>query len=355
MRNAQAADPGFETKNILLIGLNLHSRGYSPEQIMNFHRQLIERTEALAGVQSASIAEHVPLGMGWSSGRMQKPGSSADSDPVQVWANWVGPHYFKTMGLKLHSGREFTEQDIAATFGGKRRFLIINETLARMFWPGEDPLGKQINGREIIGTVKDSKYISLGESPRPFAYHPFAAGGEGTLHVRSAGEPSALISAIRSEVHALDENMPIAEVKTMSEHLQFALFIPRLAGVWIGVLGLLGLALAVNGVYGVMTWFVNQSMRELGIRIALGAQVRDIIMLVLGQAMKMILAGLCLGLTIAIALTHLFSVLLYGVSATDPLTFTGITLLLALIALLACYFPTRRATRVDPMIALRHE
>jgi hypothetical protein len=259
------------------------------------------------------------------------------------------------MGLTLRSGREFTEQDITATLLGRRRFRMINETMARQFWPDEDPLGKQIGGAEIIGIVKDSKYLSLGEAPRPYIYNPFADRGEGILHVRTAGEPALLISSVRGAVQTLDENMAIADVKTMSEHLQFALYIPRLTGSWLGLFGLLGLVLAVNGVYGVMTWFVNQRTQELGIRMALGAQARDILRLVLGQGVKLILAGLCLGLTIAFALTHLFSVLLYGVSATAPLAFAGITLLLALVAVLACWFPARRAARVDPMIVLRHE
>jgi predicted permease len=264
------------------------------------------------------------------------------------------------MGIPLLQGRDFTPQD-----GGEQtRVAIVNESFARRFFPGESAVGRRLSKDgpdnpfwEIVGVVKDSKYWSIGEDPQPFVYFPMMRnyGGSPALVARTTGDPQSLIGAIRHEVRQLDANLPVFDAKTMSEHMRLSLF-PLRAGAWVaGSFAVLALGLAGLGIYGVMNYAVSQRTRELGIRMALGAQTRDVLRLVIRQAMALALTGLALGLAGALAVTRLMKSVLVGVSATDVGTFIGVTLLLAVVVLIACYVPARRAAKVDPLVALRYE
>jgi len=264
------------------------------------------------------------------------------------------------MGIRLPQGRDFTMRDDKE----ESRFAIVNETYAHRFWPGQNPIGKHLSrggpeGQrfEVVGVVKDGKYWTLGEDPRPFVYFPMARDYQSgaSLVVNTSVEPQSMINTIRSEAQKLDANLPLYDVKTMSEHMGLTL-LPLRAGAWVsGSFALLALALAGLGIYGVMTYTVSQRTREIGLRMSLGAQSRDVMVLVVKQGMWLALIGLAIGLAGALALTRLISSVLYGVSATDVVTFAGVTLLLGLVVVVACYLPARRAAKVDPIVALRYE
>jgi putative ABC transport system permease protein len=262
-------------------------------------------------------------------------------------------------------GRTFQQQDNANAPG----VAVINEAFARRYWPGQQPLGKRVQmgvARSgvndapyltVIGVAQVGKYASLGEEATPFIYLNLAQnyGSSPTLIVRTQGNPLDSLPAVRGEVAALDKNLPLFDVKTMRQHLGLALLPARLAGSVVGVFGLVALTLAAAGIYGVMAYSVAQRTREIGIRMALGANARDVLRLVARQGMALALIGMAIGVAAALALTQLLKSLLFGVSATDPLTFAVIALLLIVVALLSCWIPARRATKVDPMVALRCE
>jgi predicted permease len=254
---------------------------------------------------------------------------------------------------------------LSETEAEARGAVIVNEAFARRYWPGQNALGKriQMGGGEgtndapsltVVGVTKDGKYNSLGEEATPFFYRAATQVyvSSPTLLVRTQGNPAEALATVRSAVESLDKNLPLYDVKTMRQHLGLALLPARLAGSALGIFGLLALLLAAAGLYGVMANVVAGRTREIGIRMALGADALAVLRLILQQGMQLVLIGLSLGLAAALAVTHLLKSLLFGVSATDPLTFVGIGLLLTAVALLACWIPARRATRVDPMIAL---
>jgi len=281
------------------------------------------------------------------------------SDVPEIQHSTVWPKYLETMGIPLVDGREFTMQDDKK----ESRVVLVNETFARRFWPGETALGKRIRSStdrpywEVIGVAKDGKYWSLGEDPQPFIYYPMVHDYEGSaaLVVSTDSEPAGLINAIRGEVQQMDPNLPVYDVKTLNDHMRLSLF-PLRAGAWVaGSFALLALTLAGLGIYGVMAYSVSQRTREIGIRMALGANSRDVLGLVIKQGMRLALIGLGVGLAGSLAVTRLMSSVLYGVSATDAVTFALVSSLLATVVLAACYIPARRAARVDPMIALRYE
>jgi putative ABC transport system permease protein len=272
----------------------------------------------------------------------------------------VWPKYLETMGIPLVDGREFTVQDDK----NESRVVFVNETFARRYWPGQNALGKRIRpGKadgpfwEVIGIAKDGKYWSLGEDPQQFLYYPMVHDYESSaaLVISSDAEPAGLINAIRREVQHMDPNLPVYDVKTMNDHMRLSLF-PLRAGAWVaGSFALLALTLAGLGIYGVMAYSVSQRTREIGIRMALGATSSNVLSLVIKQGMRLALIGLGVGLAGSLAVTRLMSSVLYGVSATDAVTFALVSAVLAVVVLAACYIPARRAARVDPMIALRYE
>jgi predicted permease len=269
----------------------------------------------------------------------------------------VGPQYFQTMRIPLVQGRDIKERDGE----NGRRVVVINQTMARRFWPGGAALGRRLklanDWLEIVGVAKDVKNRSLSERPAPFLYVPLLQDYRSNmiLVARTTIEPEATVHAVQAAVASLDLGMPVFDIRTFEEHIGIALFLQRMAAMLLSLFGLLALALSAIGLYGVMAFTVSQRIRELGIRIAIGAQQGDVLRLILGQALALSAIGIIGGLIIAAMSTRLAAHLLYGVSATDPVTFTVIGLLLLLVASLAGYLPARRATRVDPIIALRVE
>src|SRR5262245_51647918 len=354
--------PGFEVENRITMSVDLGMQGYDEARGREFYKQLISRVDSLPGVRAASYVSALPLNLDISIHGIYVEGQqyTRASDLPVLPSGSVWPRYFETMGIPLLEGRDFTMQEDKE----ESRVVIVNETFARRFWPGQNPIGKRLSKGgpdkprfEVVGVAKDGKYGTLGEAPQPFVYFPMAReyDSEVSLVVNTSVEPQSMINAIRREVERLDSNLPLYDVKTMSEHTRFLLF-PLQAGAWVaGGFALLALLLAGLGIYGVMAYTVSQRTREIGLRMALGARGGDVMRLVVRHGMRLALIGLLIGLAGALALTRLMSSVLYGVSATDVVTFAGVTLLLGSVVLIACYLPARRAAKVDPMIAIRCE
>lgn len=362
LQKAETINLGFNPNNAIETSFDLRLQGYGQTQIAEMQKQLLERVRVLPGVQAAGLADLVPVDLHIGSSTIFIEGQAPESTgrAPRALSIRVTPGYFGAMATRLVQGRDFTAQDNE----NAPRVVIINETFARRYWPGQDPLGKQFRfggadaaPAQVIGVAQDGKYTGLGEDTRPFMYRALwqSFRGSSTLVVRSTTEAPNLLAAVRNELQQLDPHLPIAGARTMNDHLSLPLLPARLNAAVLGSFGLLGLALAAIGLYGVMSYAVARRIREIGIRMALGAQGKDVLRLIIGQGMKLVLLGVALGLAGALALTRLMKTLLMGVSATDPLTFIGTALLLTFVAWLACYLPARRATKVDPMIALRHE
>ena len=361
LQAAQRMRPGFNPENAVALSFDVGLQGYDEQRGRDFQRQVLERAQNLPGVASAALVYNVPLSLNFNSTTIYTEGQAATTSsqlPLAI-PNYVSPNYFHTMEIGLR-GRDFTEQDNKK----ESRFAIVNETFARKFWPDGDAIGKRFNYSgpkdpywEVIGVAADGKYESLGEPAKPAFYRPLLRDYNSTISLvaRTQGDPQAVITALRREILALDPTLPLYDVKTLTEHMQIPLFPARMAAAVLGSFGLLALLLAAVGIYGVMSYVVAGRTREIGVRMALGASARDVLKLIVGQGMMLAVIGLGVGLAVAFAAARLLTSLLYGVSPADPLTFATITMLLAAVALLACYIPARRATKVDPMVALRYE
>jgi putative ABC transport system permease protein len=374
--------PGFKTDNLLTMQIALPDSKYPPTEhhrAQAFYRQLLERVATLPGVQSVGATSSLPLAAGgWGKmlsieGRPAPP--SMETVPL-VQYRQVSANYFGTLGVSPVKGRLFTEQDDPKS----PPVALINEEMARRFFPGEDPIGKRIwmgppenllpggalpDGYSfprltIAGVVNDIKHQGLNQQAGPEVYIPYAQGAGETqrsmfLAVRTTVDPMSLAAAVRNEVTAIDRDQPVADIQTMEQRLAASLAQPRFNMLLLGIFAAVALALAAVGLYGVMAYGVTQRTHEIGIRMALGAQRSNVLKLVVRQGMAMALIGVVLGLAASFALTRVMASLLFGVSATDPLVFTIIALLLAAVAFIASYIPARRAIKVDPMIALRYE
>jgi predicted permease len=362
LQAAQRMRPGFNPENAIALSFDVGLQGYDETKGRAFQRQVLERARTVPGVRSVALTSTVPLTLDYSYTSIYiegQPTTSINQLPSAV-PNETSPDYFQTMEIALR-GRDFMPQDDKE----ESRVAIINETFARRFWPNQEAIGKRFNFGggpaapfwEVIGVAADGKYDSLGEDPQPAFYRPLLRdySTNATLVARVAGDPQAVLAALRREVQTLDPTLPLYNVETLTHHMAVPLFPARMAAIVLGSFGVLALILAAIGIYGVMSYVVAGRTREIGLRMALGAEPGDVLRLIVGQGMTLALIGLGLGLIIAFAAARLLTSLLYGVSPADPLTFAGIALLLASVALLACYIPAQRATRVDPMIALRYE
>jgi putative ABC transport system permease protein len=355
-------DPGFDQRNALAVTLQLPDKKYpSPQQLARFSEQLVQEVSTLPGVEATAVARILPivhdLPTGFYFDGYARP---KDNELPQTNYSAVSPGYFKVMGIPLVAGRAFTERDTADA----PRVAIISQTLAQRYFPNGDAIGKRINVqtgpenyREIVGIVGDVKQNGVAKETRPHTYEPFAQAPDSfmTLIVRSTTDPNPLVPAIRKTVLALDNELPLQRVTTLDRVLANSIRQQRFTSLVLSVFAGVALLLAAAGLYGVISYSVAQRTHELGIRVALGATVKDVMQLVLRQGMTFVIAGEVAGIAGAFALTRLLSGLLFGVTPTDAATFIAVTAGLTLVALLACYVPARRATKVDPLVALRYE
>ena len=380
------ADPGFDPRHVLTFEVNLpksysagsdpHAPG-APPRVAIFLQELLKRLEELPGVQSAGTISSLPLrGEVWGKRFVPMdhalPTSMDKIDNVQFRV--VGGRYFNSMGIRLIRGRLFHERDLE----NSPPVVVINETLAHKYWPGGEPLGKiimlappenliprssippgyHVPRLTIVGIVADVHYGGLDKKTAPTVYGSFLQtewSSVMAITVRSEGDPLALVSAARNQLRQLDKNLPMVSIATMNDIVSNSVAQPRLESVLLGLFGALALTLAAVGIYGVMSYAVSQRTSEIGIRMALGADRFAVLKMIIGEGLRMVGIGVSIGLALALALTRVLARLLFGVSPTDPLTFASIVVLLTLIALFACYIPARRATKVDPIVALRYE
>jgi putative ABC transport system permease protein len=359
-QNAQRIDPGFESEKLFMMAFDLGALHYKEGQAQQFYRSVVERTGSLPGVQSATVASNFPLGGGFS--RTVFPEGTDEASGYRgtlTELDSVTPTFFQTLRIPVLHGRTFADTDRTDTLP----VAIANEAMAKQFWPNEEALGKRFHFfgdtqlREIVGIVKNTVVNQIGEEPQPVVYLPMTQEYSPfvTLQVRTTGRPEAVIATVRGTVQSLDSNLAITNVQTIHEIMDQGLWAPRMAAALLTLFGVLALVLAAIGVYGVLSYSVNQQRHEIGIRRALGAQTGDVLRLVAGQGLRLAVAGLALGLLLAFGFTRVLASLLFGVSVTDPWTFLSVTAVLLLVAMIACYVPARRATSVDPLVALRYE
>ena len=364
LKKVQTFDLGFNPAHVFNVTMDPHQIGFDQAHTSAFYREIESRVRALPGVQSASVATYIPMG-GWPS----KVAVATENHPIhpgqqapRILVNSIDPPYFETMGITLLRGRDFMDSDSE----NAPPVAIINQTMARNFWPHEDPIGRRfrMDGEsgplvEIVGVASNGKYETLGEDPQPFFYLPVAQNFSSklTLQIRTLVAPDSLAVQVKEEISKLAPDLPIINIETMSQSLDGALgfFTFRLAAALAATLGIIGLVLAVSGVYGVVSFAASQRTHEIGIRMALGADPRAILNLIWRQGVTLALAGIALGTVAAWALTRGMAHMLVGISATDPFTYAAVAALLAAVALLACWIPARRAMCVDPMVALRYE
>jgi predicted permease len=359
LRNAEKTGPGFNPNHAVLAAFDLRTSGYTSERAAAFFDRLIERIRANPGVESASLEEFVPLwftGRSYSSvnveGYTPRPGEDMGID-----LNVVGPGYFQMMQIPMVAGRDFSNQDRAGT----PLVVIVNQSMANRFWPGQRATGHRLRiqgeWRTVAGVARDIKYHRVNEEPQPFLYLPMLQAGrtDANILVRSEMPTAAVVSMVRAAAQSLDSKVQPLETVDLAGLVYVSLFANRMAATLATVLGVLGMLFAAIGIYGVLSYNVSQRFREIGIRMALGAQSRDILRLVVGQGLRLTVIGAGLGAAFGLAATSAMRSLLYGVSATDPLTFAAVVCVVALAGGFASYIPARRALRVDPLVALRYE
>ncbi|HEX8650253.1 MAG TPA: ABC transporter permease [Pyrinomonadaceae bacterium] len=359
-----SASPGFNPHNVLSLRLSLPASKYgTPESITDFYRQASERIRSLPGVESVGTTYSLPMStvaFAWEPIIVEGYVSKTAQDFIISNTRIVNPDYFRTMEIPLLKGRYFNEHDRK----GEPEAVIVNEAMAERFWPNEDPIGKRLqqkgkpdSWRTVVGIITDSKQYSVEKEPPITVYYPFEQYIARNMYllVRTTSDPSPMTAAITKEIQVLDAELPVFDVHTMEQRLYDSLARQRFSMLLLGVFAAFSMTLAAIGIYGVMTYWVNQRTHEIGIRMALGAQPFNILQLVIRQSLILVSVGLVLGLAGAFALTRVMSSLLFGISATDRLTFVLVSLLLGSIALVASYIPARRAAKVDPMVALRHE
>jgi predicted permease len=362
--NVQRSDLGFDPQHVLNITIDPRLAGYSQTRGYEFLDGLLERIRALPGIQSASVAATVPMS-GNNMGEVievEGPAPSPGQQAHGAGCNFVSPGYFRTMRIALLRGRDINETDTQ----NSPHVAVTNQVMAERFWPGKDPVGKQFRLKEdpshpveVVGVVRNSRTEGFPSPEGPFFYVPFAQKRmlPVTLQVRIAGDPESMAQGIIGLIRSREPNMPLADVQTMTGALDApnGLLVFRWGAGLAAVMGMLGLILAVIGVYSVVSYMAAQRTHEIGIRLALGAAPREVLVSVLRQGISIIGVGSLVGILLAFGLARLVGHFLVGVSPTDPFIYAGVGLMLAVVALAACCIPARRATKVDPMVALRHE
>jgi predicted permease len=358
LHNASAIDPGFSTRNALLATVDLLPAGYDRVRGTVFMQTLLDRLRELPGVEAATTVRRMPLGMtGISESTFGVVGyTPAAGEEMSTDFSPVGSRYLATMGIGLVEGRDITEGDVAGT----RAVVVINETLARRYFAGRSAIGGQLKlfGQtlEVVGVARDGKYATINEAPHSAVYIPVQQFfvPDAVLVLATTGDPLSVLPRVQAAVRELDSNVPLFEVRTLAEHLETATFVQSIAASVITGLGSVALLLAAIGLYGVIAGSVVQRTPEIGMRVALGASRRDIVSLVLRQGARIVVLGLALGLALAVAATRLLAGLLVGVTATDATSYLLTVALLAAVAISAAALPARRASRLNPLTALRH-
>jgi putative ABC transport system permease protein len=357
---AEQIDPGFETQHLDLLRLNLSPAGYDNAHAKEFFRSTVEKLRTLPMIQSASVGVNAPFSGGFMRTVFPEGMDSTDRRAGKLTlVDPVDTNYFETVSIPILRGRGFTENDTETS----PMVAVVNQTMATRLWPNQDPLGRHLKffgetwNVEVVGVVRDSKYIALGEDPTPYIYFPLVQQmtTNATLYVRTKGDPAQALGSIRSAVQSLDAKLSLRGETTMTQVLDRSLGAPRMGAQLLGVFGLLALVLAAMGIYGVVSYSVTQRTHELGVRMALGAQTRDIMRLVLVNSMTVVGAGVVVGLGLAAALARFMGSLLFGLSPHDPTTFVVVAAIMLGVALVASFIPARRATQVDPVEALAHE
>jgi predicted permease len=362
------ANPGFDAENVLSLRLSLPSSRYNnPEAVSSFYKQLDERVRALPGVENVGTNYSIPLSsvaFAWEPITVDGYVPNAPGEDLIISSSgYVSPDYFRAMGIPLLKGRYFDEHDKK----GAQEVVIVDDKFAERFWPNEDPLGKRMRRgdsgpwRTVVGVVADEKEYGVESEPPITAYYPVEQFNIGSrfLVARTSGDPAEMTALVKEEIRAIDPELPAYDVYTMEQRLHDSLARRRFSMTLLGVFAAFALILAAIGIYGVMTYWVNQRTHEIGIRMALGAEARDVMRLLLKQGLALAALGISVGLVGTLALTYFYrerlSTLLYQITANDPITLGVISLVLLLVALAAIFVPARRATKVDPIVALRYE
>ena len=364
LQNAQSIDPGIATDSIVNIGAGLPFQDYTPDEAQRFHVRALERMAALPGVTQVAFAERLPLESAMRMTRevyVEGQELAPDEAPPVSMTTSVDPNYFEVMEIGIDQGRAFTAADVKEA----PPVMIINEVLATKLWPGQDPIGKRLSVRgaegpfaEVVGVHTPHKVSTLGEEPTWNIYLPYAqesASGFGNMIARIEGDPAAVLTAMRQVLREMDPGLAVLEAETIREHLALSLFPVRLAAAALGLLGIVGALLASVGVYGVIAFAVAQRTREIGVRMAIGADRRAVVRMVLGQGMRLVLIGAALGIAVSLAFTRVLSAMLYGVSSTDAVAYVAAAAALCLVGVIANVVPALRASHVEPSSALRSQ
>ncbi len=363
--NLTSVSPGFDVQHVMKADISLPRFQYStPQQWTAFSDELLARIQTEPGLQDSAVVVPRPIADGQVNLGFDIVGNPPLSAGTSRTANYVAasPDYFRVMGIPLLAGRLFNQDDISTA----PRVSVISKTMARLYFPNQDPLGKQLKFgfppdggavREIVGIVGDVRDVSLGQDPGPMMYVPFAQAPfwGANVVVRSTLSPSSVAAAIRLEVRKMDKDLPVTDVANLQDLIEASVAQPRFRTFLLGLFASMALVLAATGIFGVISYSVSQQTREIGIRMALGAQSGEVLRQVLKEGARMVAVGLALGLMGSLAATRFIATLLFGVKPADPLTFAAVAAMLTIVALVASYIPARRATRVDPMVALRYE
>ena len=357
-RNEQRSAPGFNPDNVLLASYDLGPEGYSRKEGINFDQRLLARLQSLPGVKSVTLADFSPLSFTIHSDSVRPEGYiPRPHESMEIDRAVVGPDYFQTLRTPLVAGRGFTTHDDA----GSQPVAIVNQEFCKRYWPGQDPIGRKVmmygTALTVVGVARNAKYRLLRYPPEPAIYLPLYQDyyDQVIIHMRVSGSPAAFAAPVERAVHEINPGLPLYNVTTLKDSMQFGSTFERLAATLVGSFGFLALILGAIGIYGVIAYATRQRTHEIGIRMALGAERKSVMMMVVGQGLKLALIGLAIGIAGALVLSQFLTSLLYGVTPTDPLTFVAVSLILIAVALLACYIPARRAAKVDPMVALRYE